>query len=85
MPELSELFLRKCCPGVSLINTNLPKIRISMINSTEENELLSDNNTDIFEKSIIDGYMDCLTSAKFACLKNVCLAQFASHYQKNCF
>ena len=56
-----------------------------MINSTEENELLSDNNTDIFEKSIIDGYMDCLTSAKFACLKNVCLAQFASHYQKNCF
>ena len=56
-----------------------------MINSKEELELLPDNNTDIFKKSITDRYMDRPTCGKFASLKNVCLAQFASLYYKKFF
>ena len=75
---LPELWLRKCSPEISFINTNLPNNRIRMINSKEELELLQDNSTDIFKKSIIDRYMDRPTCRKFASLKTVCLTQFAS-------
>ena len=51
---LPELWLRKCSPGISFINTNLPNNRIRMIKSEEELELLPDNCTDVFKKSIID-------------------------------
>ena len=51
---LPELWLRKCSPGISFINTNLPNNRIRMIKFKEELELLTDSSTDIFKKSIID-------------------------------
>ena len=79
---LPEMWLRKYSPGISFIKTNLPNNRIWMIKSKEELELLLDNSTDIFKKSIIDRYMDWATSGKFASLKTVCLAQFASLYYK---
>ena len=79
---LPELWLRKCSPGISFINTNLPNNRIRMIKSKEELVLLPENSTDIFKKSIIDRYMDRLTCGKSASLKTVCLAQFASLYYK---
>ena len=79
---LLELWLRKCSPGISFINTNLPDNRIMMIKSKEELELLPDNSTDIFKKSIIGRYMDRPTCGKFATLKTVCIAQFASLYYK---
>ena len=79
---LPELWLRKCSPGISFINTNLPNNRIRMIKSKEKLELLPDNSADIFTKSIIDRYMDRPTCAKLASLKNFCLAQFASLYYK---
>ena len=55
---LPELWLRKCSPKISFINTNLPNNRIMMIKSKEELQLLPDKRTDIFKKSIIDMYMD---------------------------
>ena len=79
---LPELWLRKCSPGISFINTNLPNNRIRMIKSKKELELLPDNSTDIFKKSIIGRYMDRPTCGKFATLKTVCIAQFASLYYK---
>ena len=82
---LPELWLRKCSPGISFINTNLHNNRIRMINSKEELELLPDKNTDIFKKSIIDRYMDRPTCGKFASLKTVCLAQFSLLYYKKLF
>ena len=83
---LPELWLRNCSPGISFINTNLPNNRIRMIKSKEELELLPDNSTDIFKKSIIDRYMDRPTCGKFVSLKTVCLSQFASlYYKKNFF
>ena len=75
---LPELWLRKCSPGISFIITSLPNNRIRMIKSQEELELLPDNSTDIFKKSIVDRYMYWPTCGKFASLKTVCLAQFAS-------
>ena len=81
---LPELWHRKCSSEISFINTNLPNNRIRMIKSKEKLELLPDNSTDLFTKSIIDRYMDRPTCAKLASLKNVCLAQFASlYYRKN--
>ena len=77
---LPELWIRKCSPGISFINTNLPNNRITMIKCKEKLELLLDNSTDIFKKGIIDRYMDGPTCGKFASLKTVCLAQFASLY-----
>ena len=79
---LPELWHRKCSPEISFINTDLPNNRIRMIKPKEELELLPDNSTDIFKKSIIDRYMDRPTCTKFASLKNVSLAQFASLYYK---
>ena len=56
-----------------------------MIKSKEELELLPHSSTDIFTKSRIDRYMDQPTCGKFASLKTVCLAQFASlYYKKTC-
>ena len=52
---LPELWLRKCSPGISFINKNLPNNRIRMIKPKEELELLPENSTGIFKKSIIDG------------------------------
>ena len=75
-------WFRRCSPGISFINTNLSNDRIRMIKSKEELELLPDKSTDIFKKSIIDKYMDRPTFGKFASLKAVCLAQFASLYYK---
>ena len=77
---LPELWIRKCSPGISFINTNLPNNRITMIKCKEKLELLLDNSTDIFKKGIIDRYMDGPTCGKFAPLKTVCFAQFASLY-----
>ena len=37
---LPELWLRKCSPRISFINTDLPNNRIRMIKSNEELELL---------------------------------------------
>ena len=82
---LLELWLRKCSPGISFINTNLPDNRIMMIKSKEELELLPDNSTDIFKKSIIDRYMDRPTCRMFAPSNALCLAQFASLYYKKTF
>ena len=65
---LPELWLRKCSPRISFINTNLPNSRIRMIKSEEELELLPDSSTDIFKKSIIDKYMDRPTSANMESL-----------------
>ena len=79
---MPELWLRKCSPGISFINTNLPNNRIRMIKSKEKLELLSDNSTDIFKKSIIDRYMDRPTCGKFASLETVSLGQFALLYYK---
>ena len=79
---LPEMWLRKYSPGISFINTNLPNNRIWMIKSKEELELLPDNSTDIFKKSIIDRYVDRATSRKFPSLKTVCLGQIASLYYK---
>ena len=53
-----------------------------MIKSKEELELLPDNSTEIFKKSIIDKYIGRPTCGKIASLKTVCLAQFASLYYK---
>ena len=53
-----------------------------MVKSKEELEVLSDDSADTFKRNIIDKYMDHPKSGKFACLKNVCLAQFVSYYCK---
>ena len=78
------MWLKKCSPGISFINTNLPNNRTEMTKSKEELELLSDYSTDVFKKSIIDRCMDRPTCGKFTSLKTACLAQFASlYYKKN--
>ena len=80
-----NVWLRKCSPGISFINTNLSNNKTRTIKSKEELELLPNNSTDIFKKSIIDRYMDRPTCGKFALLKTVCFAQFASlYYKKTC-
>ena len=53
-----------------------------MVKSKEQLQVLPDDSTDVFKRNVIDRYMDRPKSGKFACLKNVCLAQFASYYYK---
>ena len=81
---LPEQWLRKSLPGISFINTNLPKNSIKMIKSKEELKELSDYSTDVFKRNVIDRYVDRPVYGEFPCLKNVYLAQFASYYYKKC-
>ena len=53
-----------------------------MIKSKEELELLPDNSTDIFKKSMTNRYMDRPTCGKCASLETVSLGQFPSLYYK---
>ena len=53
-----------------------------MIKSKEELELLPDNSTDIFKKSMIDRHMDRPTCGKCVSLETVSLCQFTSLYYK---
>ena len=66
-----EMWLKKCCPAISFINTNLPEKRIRMSISKEKIELMPKNSTDIFKKSKINIYMDRSTSGIIAWLKNI--------------
>ena len=66
-----EMWLRKCCPAISFINTDLPERRIRMSKSKEKIELMPKNSTDIFKKSKINIYMDRSTSGIIAWLKNI--------------
>lgn len=66
-----EMWLKKCCPAISFINTNLPEKRIRMSKSKEKIELMPKNSTDIFKKSKINIYMDRSTSGIIAWLKNI--------------
>ena len=54
-----------------------------MVESKQELEVLSDDSSDVFKKNIIDRYIGRTISGKFACLKNVCLAQFAYCYRQS--
>ena len=67
---------------LSVQETGYNILRIRMIKSKEELELLPNNSTDISKKSIIDKYMDRPTCGKFASLETVSLGQFALLYYK---
>ena len=55
-----------------------------MVKPKEELKVLSDDSTDVFKRNIIDRYIGHPKSGNFACLKNVCLARFASYYYQQC-
>ena len=82
---LLELWLLRSFPRMSFISTNHPQSRMSMIESKEELKELSDDGTNVIKRDIIDRYIDRPVCGKFACLKNVCVAQFAAYYYKKYF
>ena len=79
---LPELWLRKCSPRISFINTNLPNNRIRMIKSNEELELLPETALTYLRKAQLIGTWIGQHAESFASLKIVCFAQFVSLYYK---
>ena len=55
---MPELWLRKCYPAVSFINTNLPESRFRICKSEDELEELPEESEEIFKRNMLDRYID---------------------------
>ena len=81
---LPELWLRKIFPSVIYANTNLAEKRLKMLRSKEEMCQLPDESEDIFERNMLDRYMDrpdrLFCNGHYAVLNDYCSAEFLRYY-----
>ena len=77
---LPELWLRKIFLSVIYANTNLAEKRLKMLRSKEEMCQLPDESEDIFERNMLDRYMDrpdrLFCNGHYAVLNDYCSAEF---------
>ena len=80
---MPELWLRKCYPAISFINTNLPENRFHMCKSETELQELPEDSEDVFKRNILDRYLDrpniMFMKGKFSVLDAMCYAEFFCH------
>ena len=74
-----ELWLRKCFPRVTFINTSIPNDGIRILKSETELHELNDDSTDIFKAGIIETCCQRVSGSDNTG-KNICLAEFATWY-----
>ena len=55
---MPELWLRKIFPKVIFLNSNLPDKRYKIFKKRNEIDLLPDDSTDLFQRSMLDRYFD---------------------------
>jgi len=81
---MPELWLRKCFPAVSFINTNTPDQRYRIFKSENEIQELSEDSSEVFKRNMLDRYVDRpnreFQHGKYAILDNMCYASFCAHY-----
>ncbi|XP_057310673.1 uncharacterized protein LOC130648634 [Hydractinia symbiolongicarpus] len=81
---LPELWLRKCFPKTTYVNSGLPSDRIRIYKSEEEIKELSSDSTDVFKRSLCDRYIDrpntTFCKGRYAQVDSMCLALFAAYY-----
>ncbi|XP_066921397.1 uncharacterized protein [Clytia hemisphaerica] len=81
---MPELWLRKCFPAISFVNTNLPDQRYRIFKSKEEIEELPEDSDDLFKRNMLNRYIDRPNTGQF---NTMCYATFCANYtldtQKN--
>ena len=81
---MPELWLRKTFPGVIFANSNLPENRFRICRKKEEIDELPEDSIDIFQRNMIDRYIDRPNSSflngKYRILDYLCYAEFLAHY-----
>ena len=81
---LPELWLRKCFPKTTFLNSNLPNERVRMCKSENELQELDASSEDIFKRNLVDRYIDrpntTFAKGKYHQLDSLCLANFAAYY-----
>eukprot|EP00111_Clytia_hemisphaerica_P022559 TCONS_00066307-protein len=55
---MPELWLRKCFPAISFVNTNLSNQRYRIFKSKEEIEELPEDSDDLFKRNMLNRYID---------------------------
>ena len=64
------------------LNTNFLHERIRLLKTEKELLQMPEDSKDTYKNGIIEKYIDLSTTGKFSALRNVCLAEFATMYQK---
>ena len=81
---LPEIWLRKTSPAVMFANSNLPEKRYRVCRSEEEIANMHEDETNIFKKNMLDRYIDRpnmqYRKGKYACMENICYAEFLENY-----
>ena len=81
---MPELWLRKIFPCVIFLNSNLPKRRYRIFKKEDEIGELPDDSTDIFERNMLDRYLDrpnkFFKGGLYEIVDRLCFAEFLSSY-----
>ena len=81
---MPELWLRKCFPAVTFINTNLPDERYRIFKSKEEIEELPEDSEDLFKRNMLNRYVDrpntTFKGGKYSQFDSMCYATFSANY-----
>ena len=81
---MPELWLRKIFPIVIFLNSNMPKKRCKIFRKKDETDELSDDSTDIFQRIMLDRYIDRsnehFKNGQYRQIDQLCFAEFLSLY-----
>ena len=81
---MPELWLRKIFPKVIFLNRNLPDKRYKIFKKRNEIDLLPDDSTDLFQRSMLDRYFDrrskSFQNGVYKVIDQLCFADFLSYY-----
>ena len=75
-----ELCLRKTFPKVLFLNNNIPRKRYRIFHNKEEIDELPDDSTDIFQRNMLDRYIDLPNKNFMGGIGAMCFAEFPSYY-----
>ena len=74
----------KNIPKVIFLNTNIPEKQYRIFRRKEDLDELPDNNTNVFQRNMLDRYLDRpdreFQNGKFAVIDSQCFAEFLSFY-----
>ena len=81
---MTELWLRKIFPCVIFFNSNLPERRYRIFKKEDEIGELPDDSTDIFQRNMLDRYLDrpnkFFKGGLYEIVDRLCFAEFLSSY-----
>ena len=81
---MPELWLQKTFPKVLFLNSNIPEKRYRIFQNKEEIHELPEDSTDIFQRNMLDRYIDRpdknFMAGRYSAIDAMCFAEFLSYY-----